>query len=233
MLLILPSRNDMQLDLKNIFYLAVQTIALLGSTISFGQIDLVNTSLKDSTQKILYLGTSNKIEVIGLDRDSSTVYQLENTKGIARIDRSDSLIFSVSKFPYQTHDTLRLFKGEDMIIAQVFKLETISDPIAQLGSIQDSTAKIEEILTEPLINVVLPDCIYKHPFSCLRFETSFFQRNGDPINTLSGRNKYLTRDQRLIIETLESGDRVEFTQLKCAGSDSAVRKLKSFTIYIE
>lgn len=153
-------------------YLFLVSLFLLPGS-SFSQLDLINTSLTDPHKNILYLGIENVIQIIGLDHDDSLRIESSSSK----VFRSDwrgehyRIVMPVDR----SLDTLLVYGNNVLLLRKVFEVHRLSDPIAQLGNITRSSATVSEILQDPTLSVVIPDCFYDHTFRVLGFEVYVIQ----------------------------------------------------------
>nr|MBC8146470.1 hypothetical protein [Bacteroidota bacterium] len=145
----------------------------------FSQVDLKNRSLTDSNLAILYIGIYNEIKITAYKVDSTFNIKSSNGKVIESDWRNNS--FTV-KPHLGTVDTLTLFQNGKLILSKIYELKRIPDPIAQLGNITDTTATIKEILSNPELRIILPNCNYKMSFRVISYSALLIQNSGDTLN---------------------------------------------------
>ena len=114
------------------------------------------------------------IQIVGEEENDS----IRVKSSSARISRSWRGSAFRTVYPSSSPwDTLFLFANDVLILTKVFKSDVVPDPVAQLGNIKDSTATVSEILQNPALTVVLPDCFYDHSFYIFSFEARVIQNN--------------------------------------------------------
>ena len=154
----------------------------LSSLLSYGQIEIKNFSLIYPDMNLLYVGIENHIEITGI-KDTTNLTLTSVTGEVLKFKSHKSNEFLL-KQQYTKADTLRLYQAGKLILTKIYEVKSIGYPIAQLGKITDSIATVKEILAEPILCVVIPDCYYDHRFQIISFESLIIQ-NYDTINIVS------------------------------------------------
>lgn len=197
----------------------------------FSQVDLKNISLTNPDLAILYIGIHNEIELTGLEYDST--YIVKYTKGFARINDWGNGKFHVIP-RIKTKDTLYLYRNDNLIFTKIFELKRLPDPIAQLGDITDTIATIKEILSNPNLNIILPNCYYKMSFRIVKFRALLIQNSGDTLNEYKS-NWSCTLPRPLVFDIMYSnaGDRIVLYYITVRSADSCDRTLNQIRITIK
>ncbi len=130
-------------------------ITLLILTISTqAQLDIVNKSLTDSSLNYIFINLENKIEIIGIERDS-TVELTSNNPNNKIIKKSyNSYVCYFSK-TNKEEDTLEIqvnSRGK-IIYRKTYKIKELKEIESQIGNITKTEVKIEEILLLPKIKL--------------------------------------------------------------------------------
>lgn len=197
------------------------------------QADIKNTSLTNPNLALLYMGIENRITVSGLEND--TTLKLTSAAGqvVEFKWNNDPRLFFV-KINYADTDTLKLYQDDELLLTRVYQVKEIGYPIPQLGDIADSIAIIQQILENPTLNVVIPDCYFDHRFRVFCFKVTFLKAKGDTLKTFDRTNgNQLTNAQTKIIGDLKPGNKIAFTEITATCPDCALRRLNPLTITIK
>jgi len=177
-------------------------------------------------EKTLYFGVANHIKLEGVDMRSA----------IPKLSHGD--IYQNKHGTYEIHvnsdrpDTLNIYSGKKLIGREIFEIKRIPTPIARVGGLKDSIAKVNQILASPLLIVYLPDCNYKHEFIINSFQASFITAYADTITTLVSRINYFSEEQKSMIRTLKTGDQIYFFDIRVSCPDCRLFKLPPFRVFI-
>jgi len=196
------------------------------------QLDIKNNSVTKSDLDVLYKGIVNNITISGLDHDTSL--KLTSATGQVLQFKKDNVPNSFFvKADYANIDTLKVYQADTLLLTKIYEVKSIGNPVPQIGRIKDNSVTIQEILKDPTINVIIPDCYYDHGFRVIRFKTSLLRATGDTIKTFGlTHSNQLTKGQIKIINGLKAGDKIEFTEITATCNDCALRRLDPLTITI-
>lgn len=194
---------------------------------SIGQVNIKAIKLTNIDANVLYIGVDNVLKVEGFD---NLPVKLVSQKGAVKQINGNEFIVHVSSLGA---DTLTVFKNGKEIFYKPFEISRIVDPVVRIGKSISDVATVAEILSDPGLNVFLPNCYYINPFKVSGFSGSFITRNGRSIQTFnSATNKFL-KEQLNIIKTLKSGDKILFDQILVIGLDSNRRMLPNLSVSIQ
>ena len=194
------------------------------------QVDIENVSLIDPSLSILYIKVENDISLSGSVIDSNT--RLTSATGrVFEYPHNEG--FSVVPHYASTSDTLRLYQANELILTKVYELRRLENPITQLGVISDTIASLQQVLENPNLNIVIPDCHYDHNFWVIGFTMTLVQANGDTLKSFSGTSgNQLTDTQLGYIRDLRPGDKLAFTEITSRCPSSTPSILKPLTVSI-
>jgi hypothetical protein len=225
-----PAKNitDRQPSNRTVMFRLIAIYLILINLTTYAQTSIQNISLTNPDLTILYVGIDNIIVFNGQEADSTI--KLVSTTGQA-IKWSNKFIVRHSS---ATTDTLRVYLSDKLLTSQIYDVKIIGSPIAQLGNIKDTFTTIQEILIEPTINAVIPDCYYDHRFRVVSFSISITNKDDKQILRREGiQNNQLDEKIKKIISTLKSGDRIKLTNITATCPDCALRRLNNIDLTIK
>lgn len=144
------------------------------------QADIKNSSLIDSKLDILYSGIENRIIVSGLENDT-TLKLISSTGEVLESKWDNDPNIFIVKAGFADADTLKLYHADKLMLARVYQVKKIGNPIPQLGYITDTKATSRQILENPILNVVIPDCFYDHRIQIFYFIVTIYKANGNTL----------------------------------------------------
>ncbi len=198
------------------------------------QIDLKNLKLTDSNLNILYRGIENRILVTGLEFD--TTLKLISTNSFVikeKINFDNNNYFYLSQSSLKD-DTLKLYKGNKLLLTKVYKVERRGYPKIQFGNTSDTFLSVKQILINPKLNVVIPNSYYKHGGFITSFELKLLDSENNIIKQFVMKERgELAKNLISCMKKLSVGDKLEFTNIKAVSSDCEVQKLSDFTLTIK
>ncbi len=220
--------RDRQSPNTTIMFRLAFIILLLVNLTTFGQTSIQNISLTNPDLNIFYVGVDNIVEVKGLGRDT-TIKIVSATGQVSKW--SDKFIVRHS---FATNDTLSIYVSDKLVAKKFYEIKKIGDPIVRLGNITDTTATIQEILSDKKINAVIPDCYYDHRFRVLRFSIIITNNNGVQVFQQEDiQNNELPKKVSKLISKLHSGDKIKLTEITATCRDCALRRLDDITLTIK
>jgi len=195
---------------------------------SNAQTSIQNISLTNPDLNILYVGVDNIVEVKGLDTDTT----------IKIVSATGQVTKWLNKFVVRqslaTSDTLSVYLSDKLIETRIYDIKKIGNPVAQLGNITDTTATIQEILSETKINAVIPDCYYDHRFRVIRFSILITDSNHVQLFRQEDiSNNQLSEKTINSISKLKSSDRITLTEITATCRDCALRRLNNIALTIK
>lgn len=204
--------------------------------IVFSQVDIKNISLTTPDSAIIYadtlFGIENKIEMTGLN--DKAYLRLKSGKGeITRDKLNPSVFIFNAELSGKDSAVIEVYVSYDLVFTKSFQIRALADPIPMLGNFADSAATVDEIILNPVINVVLPGSYYKHSYRVIYFKAIILSSKGRvQVFDREGGNR-LTKDQLKKVEVLKKGNKIELTEITVTCNDCAIRRLGDLTVRIE
>lgn len=145
---------------------------LLSSFNLIGQIEILNNSLIDPHEKILYCAT-NRLEVIGLEMDS-TFLVLRN---------ADTLIHYENEFNYycyssRKYDTITISKNDSILHRAIFQVKMLPRPSIYLGVVRDTFVARSYLLSNPGLILTYDSTSYIPCSNIQNFEAVIVNKKG-------------------------------------------------------
>jgi hypothetical protein len=173
--------NIMPIVSKYLMKILLHIVFLFPAPI-FAQVELHNVSLIDSNLKILYFYVNNRIQIVGLNNYSNIKLVSANGKEYSYDAKLNCFFVNDCK---KGHDTLTLFQNDIPISTSVFECKKIPSPIAGIGNSISTSLTVDEILNDPTLNAILPDCYLKPYYTIVSYQVSFWRhRSGKVIRDL-------------------------------------------------
>jgi GldM C-terminal domain len=199
------------------------------SSVCYGQINIINQSLTESSINIFYIGIENVIKLKGVKNES--YYNIVIKGGGSQIRKENkSYIVSVNSVVDSCILSVYNQKGKN-VFERWYKTRIIPNPVATLAGLKDTTININRLLVNPFIYVVFPGCYLRHQFKIISF-AAIFITDSDSIKTLSI-GSTLSEEQVKLTKQLNHADKIYFDGLYATCPDCRSRKLPSFWIKIE
>jgi hypothetical protein len=127
------------------------------------QMEIINTSLIDSSLKYLYVGVDNKIELLNARKKE---IRFEITNGF--ISKTGPRT-AIAKLVSGDSSIILCYSGDSLLARKAFKVDTIPPPGPQFGTIKTLFATAEDIVANSYVVVTLRNCYYKHSLKPLGF----------------------------------------------------------------
>lgn len=194
---------------------------------SIGQVSIKATKLTDIDAKILYIGVDNVLKVEGIN---NLPVQLISRKSTVKSISDNEFILHVSSLGM---DTISVLKNGKEVFNTFFEVSYITNPVARIGKLNANVATVAEILSDPSLNVFLPNCYYFNPFTVSRFSGIFIPRNGSSVTTFNSPTNKFLNDQINIIKTLKPGDKIYFEIIVVDGPNSTRKMLPALTVNVQ
>ena len=154
---------------------------------SFSQIDIINQSLTDSSQKILYAGTENVIVVKGLE---NTSYKINITGSGAFINKIENNIYAVRVITSKEICEISITKNNKNVFRKSFTVKEIESWLAAtIGGFKDTIIRKERIFINPFISIIIPGSYYRHNYKVISFNAIFIQNGGSSITTAVSKDR--------------------------------------------
>ncbi len=226
------------------------------------QVNIRNLKLIDPDMNMLYIGFDNKIEISGINVDTTVL--LTSSSGEAKRLNWDTTKFIVRVRRPGT-DTLKLYKDSILILQKIFQIKIIGNPVAYLGNISDTIVSTKEIISNPQVNAFISDCYYDHRYYVYAFELSviksgdttdthkkikifdtfydidpktgetkkIFKLNLERVSNKSSSGNQLTKKQLKHIKRLKNGDKVIIHKIAAGCADCRTRRLQPIILTIK
>jgi len=201
--------------------------------VASAQVVINNVRLTVPQMNILYIGVENIIEVSGLN-DFSELELKSSTAQISINNRSKTMNQFLVDAGYVGSDTLQLYQFGKLILTRIYENRSIPMPVPQLGDLSDSTAFVIQILRNPTLNIVFPDCYFAPGFRVTKFNLTLIHSAGDTIKKYSITEGFqLLSGQIKAIRKLKTGDKILFTGIITTCPNCMNQILKPYEIVIK
>jgi hypothetical protein len=211
--------------MKYIFIL----IFLLFTSVSHGQINIINQSLTDSSLDFLYIGVDNRISVTGPAGNYSMA--ISGGGGTILKDGKNQYVVRVNSVTDLCE--LILLKGPKNIFRKGYKVRTIPELIVTAGGLRDTTVKAGVLLANPFISIVFPGCYFRISYKVTSFEATFIKDADSTSTTIINNGNIFSPEQIKMIKILKPDDEIFFEHIRVMGPDNRGHILPSFWIKIK
>jgi hypothetical protein len=194
---------------------------------AYGQISIKTLKLSNVDTNQLYIGVDNRLKVEGV-----SLGKIELSSKFSSIERINEKEFNV-RAHHTGKDTFTVAQNGTLIFEKVFEVSRIANPKICLAKYYTTDATIDEILLDPSLYIVVPNCLYVHNSTVWSFSGAFIRQNGDTIKAFSSQTNRFTSKQIKIITLLKKGDKIYFEKVIVGGPDSMPRTLPPFTLTIK
>lgn len=211
-------------------------ILFLLSLTGKAQINIYNVSLTDSTKGFLYRGFNNRINIYGID-DYSNVKVISNLKDF-RFRKDSTTVNSYILIPsWEKNDTIKILKNDSILFLKRFECLSISYFKAIYGKTEDTILTKNEIISNPYLNIILPNCYYKHNSFIVRFNVNYIlykPKNNQIKNKTVGnyKVKYKRQDKSTVIANVtQLRDSIYFYNKDNNKITAKIRRNKTNTVF--
>ncbi len=199
----------------------ISLIFIFCSLTAISQVSIKATSLTNTDAGLLYVGVNNVLKVEGVD---NLPVQLISRKNAVKAISDNGFILQASNLGV---DTISVLKNGKEVFNKVFEVSLISDPVARIGNLKSDAAVVSEILSDPSLNIFLPNCNYFNPFTVSGFSGTFITQNGKTVTAFKSETNKFLNDQVNMIKELKPGDKIYIHKIVVKGPDAAKRMLRS------
>jgi hypothetical protein len=205
---------------------------LIIASVAGAQEQMKNESLIDPNLNIVYIGVQNDIVITGVRNFKHLTLTSSSGSENKSYPRKGRFRMSYQKAGI---DTLRLYKKSKLILEKIYTVDRFGDLKIELGTIKDTTATVAEILANPVLNVVIPNCYYNFGIRVIAFEMSFItDNNGVAKITLDPTVGNELHDELIeVIKILNKGDKLFFDNIKIIGNEICPRTMGSYALTIK
>jgi hypothetical protein len=210
--------------------LLIFVFTLISATVN-GQVNIYNVSLTDTTKNIFYIGVENKIIITGKEyNDVTNAVHISGGGASIYKESVNNYIVRVTSVTDECKILVTGKKGK-MIVEKIFTVKLITDPVLQFGSFRNNeTASVNEILNNPFLNVVIPDCYYQYNIQIVSFEIGVSVKDSVILESTTG-NK-LSDKQKELISSSDDNNMITVENIRVLRPDGSKAKLPSLVIYI-
>jgi hypothetical protein len=193
--------------MKWILIISLNIISCIAKT----QPELYNYSIIDSSVNVVYAGADNRMVLTGITKTRGlhmrsgqhTIYHHPDSINIFHI-RADR--------PVGKGDTLSIYINDSLILKKAYRFMYLPVPEYSLAGFKDTTATVKAILDNPVLEVILPGCIYKMHMYVQRYEMELItDQKGIPTQFQAKRVYRLPDDELESIKQLQPGDQINFS----------------------
>lgn len=218
----------------------IQILAFLFPSSIFAQVDFINRSLTDSTLKIVYCEVENVIVVKGFKFRIGSSISYSNASIKSNSDNS-LIVFPKKGFTECSISVLNPHT-DAAAFTQVFKFDTIPNPIARFQNLRDSTQEngltiswiyLDELINNPELKVQLPFCAYKSDYELISFRLVIDNFRLGYLTEFTVKNSKLSNDQVQIIKKYGNNSFMTIEEIKVTHQDGRIIKLKPLVIIIK
>ena len=210
--------------MKNTVLFIVMMLPFLGVC----QLKIVNESITSKDSAVVYIGIKNILKVEGVQ----DISKWKVTATSAEISIANNTILLEES--HVGFDTLRIYNNKKLLSTNVFRVDRINYPVAQLAFTFDTIINLNRILANPYLSVKIPGCLYDFQAYISSFQCSLQKRNSNNyFFTDNANGNALTGDILKNIKKLLSGDKIILDEIKVACASGDTRKLPPVTITIK
>jgi len=214
--------------MKSIHFGIISFLILLVSH-CYSQIRIINSSLVDTSNNILFEGIENDIRIYGNQSNSYRLISKRNAP-INKFSASNFIITPGSG----VIDTLLLFDKNKLIHEEIFRINPLPDYILTLGSIKEGLATREQIVLNKRLQVYIPGCKCPPAYVVGFFKLEFISNNIVPYE------KFMTIDGNALdekaislIKKLSSKDQIIFKDILLRDVGTRSRQIDKFILTIK
>lgn len=192
------------------------------------QLKLYNESLTSKDSAVVYIGITNHLKIDG--QQDLSKFKFTSTNSEITIDNNSISLQSGRR----GLDTIRIYSNKKLVSTNIFRVDRINNPVAQLAFTLDSVISLNRILANPYLTVKIPNCLYEIKYNIFSFQCSL-QKAGRSNFTYMGfvNGNKLTDDILKLIQKLLPGDKIVFDEIKVACGSGDTRKLPRLIITIK
>ncbi len=210
--------------MKNIVLFIVMVLPFLGVC----QLKIVNESITSKDSAVVYIGIKNILKVEGVQDISK--WKVTATSAEISID-NNTIMFWESRVGY---DTFRVYNNKKLISTNVFRIDKLNNPVAQLAYTFDTIISLNRILANPYLSVKIPGSLYDFHAGVISFQCSLMKAHSKSylFTDFTSGNK-LTNDMLINIRKLLPGDKIILDEIKAVSAGGDTRKLPPVTITLK
>jgi hypothetical protein len=193
---------------------------------------LKNLSLADPDKDILYIGVENQLAIEGVaDKNDLEVVVKERTFEKFR-DRFSVTVHTPGSVDVQVYRKAK--GGRQLLFSKTYKAELLGYLEARLLGAKDSVLSTGYIITNPQVEVFIPNSQFKVVFHVASFALEITNGNGEMVlaQTHASGNR-LSEVMLTQVKDLKSGDKLLFSDIRGNTPDGRTIQLRPFTVYVK
>ena len=192
------------------------------------QLKLYNVNLNSKDSAVVYIGITNHLKIDG-QQDLSKFKATSTNAEIAIIDNYISL-----RTDRRGVDTIKIYSNNRLVSTNIFRVEKMSYPKTQLAFTADTIITPNKILVNPVLSVINSNALLNLNIRVIGFQCSIQKANeGQFIYSDEVHGNKLTNSILKLVQTLSTGDKLVFDDIKAVANENDIRKLPTFTITIK
>ena len=197
------------------------------------QISIINRSLIDSTQNILYIGVDNILKISGKQYDPVKQHTVIMGGG-GTLQKKEKGVYTLRVEEETDNCQIWVTEKNKPVFKQNYRCRIIEgNPIARLGGVRDSFATIEQIVTSPSLIVEIPGTFYKQQCKVISFALSMDCQIFEDMWHEEITGHIIPEGAISRIRKVRKGSGIFFDNIYAVSTDGRRRKLKPFMITIK
>ena len=206
-------------------------VPLLSSLFIKAQITISTLSLTDTSQNIFYVGVDNFIKISG--KQFSHLNQSVVITGGGGMMIPKGLGTYIIRVQKET-DNCSMWINENgkRIFKKDFKVRNLGfPPQANINGYKDTAIALSQLLADPVLQILIPDCLYQLSFSVSSYK-AVIRHGKESIEMTVSKNK-MTGEQLKMLNDLEAGDEIFFHEIIASTGSFQSIKCLPFKITIK
>jgi hypothetical protein len=121
------------------------------------------------------------------------------------------------------------------VLAKDYQFQRVINPIFKIGSTRyGDTVTVVQLLADPEVHFFPPDYQLISNFKVVGLEMTLIKKDNDIIHEFErlDNNRFTTLEQELI-EQMNPGDRIIFSNIKVESHDGTIRSMPGWRLYIK
>ncbi len=191
------------------------------------QLKLYNVNLTCKDSAVVYIGITNHLKIDG-QQDLRKFKVTSTNSEISIVDNNISL-----RTDRIGMDTIKVYSNNKLVSTNIYRVEKMSYPKTQLAFTEDTIITQHKILSNPVLSVINPNTLLNLNIRVIGFQCSIQKANGGQfIYSDEVHGNRLTNSILKLVQTLSTGDKLVFDDIKAIANENDLRKLPTFTITI-
>ena len=193
------------------------------------QIEVFNTSLNDSSLHVVYKFQNNYIKVYGFS-DYSKIRLILGNNEYKSDNGSNKFVIEFDDGKEDT-DTLKILQQDNLVFYCPVKISQLPQYKIICGISADTVKSVDELLSFPYLQAILPNCDFKCGLRIVRFSVSFYLNNLDLQKLKPLRTKdYLIKCKKTNKKIIEAKTTERFMLIERVKSQIEINLSDSLTL---